>query len=353
MNTVDVIVPAHDPSRPVDRPVGSVLENADVVVTVVAHNCGAEPISARLQALADDPRVRVIELNDGIRSPAGPMNHGIANTDNPWLAVLGSDDSLAPGALDSWRAQAQRHDAEVVLAQRSFDGVFRESMRRRPLRRHRLDVVADGVFYATAPLGLLSRAAVKRSGARMTEGLPTGEDLGFSLALYANARGIEYGGRDAAYQVHSDQAERATTTARPLAALIAAPALAAESGVIEAMAPRLATAAAVAVLRVHVLAQLKPEVVKAAENSELQTLAECVQRLGGPGLARFGALSMREHRLTGAAASGDRLRILGVLTEPVSRRATWLTANPTRLLAPEAPLNWLISRTITARVSRR
>lgn len=350
MSTVDVIVPAHDPARPVDRPVRSVLDNADVQVTVVAHNCGAEAVIASLGALATDERVRVIELNDGIHSPAGPMNHGIRHTTNPWLTVIGSDDSLAPGALDSWRAQADRYRAEVVLAQRSFDGEVRESMRRRPFRRHRLDVVADGVFYATAPLGLLSRAAVQRSGAEMTEGLPTGEDLGFSLALYASARGIEYGTREAAYNVHSDQQDRATTTPRPLRELIASPAQAADSSHFRTMDERLKTAAAIAVIRVQVLAQLKPSVISKATEDELQLLAECVQALGGQQLERLGALSVREHALARAAGSGGRDAIRTALANPTSRRTTWLTANPAQLMSAEAPLRWLVSRTVMSKV---
>lgn len=350
MSLVDVIVPVHDPGRPVDRPVRSVLTNSDVQVTVVAHNCGAEPITARLGALAEDARVQVIELNDGIHSPAGPMNHGIRQTTNPWVSVIGSDDSLAPGAIDSWRAQASRHDAEVVLAQRSFDGVHRESLRRRPFRRHDLDIVADGVFYATAPLGLLSRAAIKRSGAQMTEGLPTGEDLGFSLALYANAHGVEYGSRDAEYNVHSDQEVRATTVARPLRELIASAALAAKSPQFLRMASRMQAAAAVAVARGHVLPKVTTDAIETAGDDELAVLAECLRDLGGEKLQRFAALSIREHRVVRAAVTGDRAAILAVLVTAASRSETWLTANPRWTLATASPLGWLISRTIMAKV---
>lgn len=353
MSPVDVIVPVHDPARPVDRPVRSVLANRDVQVTVVAHNCGAAPIEANLAEFAADPRVQVIGYNDGIGSPAGPMNHGVRQTRNQWVALIGSDDSLAPGALDAWRAQADQYQAEVVLAQRAFDGHFRESLRRRPFRRHRLDVVRDGVFYATAPLGLLSRAAINRAGAQMTEGLPTGEDLKFSLALHAQARGIEYGSRDAAYRVHSDQTDRATTTARPLRQLIASPADAASSAQFTELDARLKQAAAIAIVRVHVLAKLVPSVVEAAAEDELELLADCVHQLGGQRLERFGALSLREHELARAAGTGRREAIAAALASPVTRRSTWLTANPRQLLAAGSPLAWLSYRTIMARVPVR
>ncbi|MGI5951934.1 MAG: glycosyltransferase family 2 protein [Brooklawnia sp.] len=345
MSLIDVVVPAHDPDRPLTRAVGSALRNSEVRVSVVAHNCGSAAIAASLGELADDPRVRVLEFNDGIGSPAGPVNFGIQQATGPWISRLDSDDELFDGALDSWRAQATSYKAEIVLAQRVIDQKYHESLRRRAWRRHRLSLVGDGVFYATAPFGLMARAAIERSAAAMTVGLPTGEDLRFTLALYSQARGIELGARQAAYILHTDQAVRATTVARPLRELIGAAADAAASPQFTELQGSTKRAAATAITRVHVLARLSVAGVQQADDDELAMLAECIQNLGGTGLRRLGALSRHEFALCLAAAQGSRSDLIRECGQPIDRQDRWLTQQPSRLLGADAPLRWALSRT--------
>ncbi len=101
---VDVTIAVHSSTRPIARAVASVIDHtsAAVRVNVVAHNIDPEIIRENLGAYASDPRVRLLSLHDGIPSPAGPMNHGFANSTAPFISVIGSDDELAPGAIDSW-----------------------------------------------------------------------------------------------------------------------------------------------------------------------------------------------------------------------------------------------------------
>lgn len=115
---VDVVIAVHSAERPVARAAGSVLSGteAPVRVTVVAHNIDPEIIRGRLGELADHPQLRLIELADGIHSPAGPMNLGFERAEAPFVALLGSDDELAPGAIDSWLALQRETNAEAVLA---------------------------------------------------------------------------------------------------------------------------------------------------------------------------------------------------------------------------------------------
>ena len=85
---VDVVVAVHDPRRPVARAVASVLAQDDVHarVTVVCHNTDPAVIVEALGAVhaaGGDDRVRTLELYDGVPSPAGPFNLGLAGAEAP------------------------------------------------------------------------------------------------------------------------------------------------------------------------------------------------------------------------------------------------------------------------------
>lgn len=137
---VDVIIPVHSEMRPVRRAAASVLEHTEaaVRVTVIAHNIEKDIIVRNLGDVAADRRVRVLNLDDGIRSPAGPMNAGLDHVTAPFFAVLGSDDEFAPGAIDAWLGLQRATNASVVLA--AIDLV---SGRRDPFPRSAGDDGAD------------------------------------------------------------------------------------------------------------------------------------------------------------------------------------------------------------------
>ena len=91
------------------RAVASVLDGnaAHASVAVVCHNIAAEEIA---QALRPEHRARVwlLEHRDEHRSASGPFNAGIASSEAEFVAIMGSDDTLAPHAIDSWLALAER-----------------------------------------------------------------------------------------------------------------------------------------------------------------------------------------------------------------------------------------------------
>lgn len=216
---VDVTIAVHSQSRPIARAVASVVEHtaASVRVNVVAHNIDPQIIEANLGAYASDPRVRLLSLRDGIPSPAGPMNHGFAHSDAPFLSLMGSDDELAPGAIDSWLAMQRETQAEVVLAKiRLTDGRPDPYPPVRGGRRTtRLDGRKDRLAYRSAPLGLIDRA--RFGSLRLTEGLASGEDLTYSLTLWFTGRSIAYDLNGPAYVVHGDAEDRVTSAPRPVA----------------------------------------------------------------------------------------------------------------------------------------
>lgn len=215
---VDVIVPVHSATRPILRTVQSVLDHTDARcrVTVVAHNIDPQIIRSHLGEFAAHPDLRLLELSDGIPSPSGPMNLGLEVSTAPYFSLLGSDDELSPGAIDSWLAIARATDATTVLARIDREGAGADPLP--PTRRGRtrdLDAAKDRLCYRCAPLGLVSR---ERFGElRFTPELGSGEDLEFTAELWFRGAHIAYDRTGPSYYVHADQADRVTSAQRSVA----------------------------------------------------------------------------------------------------------------------------------------
>lgn len=209
---VEVTVAVHTASRPIARIVGSILNGtvAPVQVNVVAHNIDANRIRVNLGTLADDARVQILTLNDGISSPAGPMNYGISVSEAPFIAVAGSDDEFAPGAIDSWLALQAKTAADVVLARIQL--VSGRTDPYPPVRNGRrtsaLNARKDRLHYRSAPLGLINRSS--HGSLRFTEGLASGEDLAYTATLWFTSKNIAYDLAGPAYIGHDDASDRVT-----------------------------------------------------------------------------------------------------------------------------------------------
>lgn len=214
----DITIAVHSATRPIARAVSSVLDHTqtDVRVNVVAHNIDSEVIRANLGVYADDPRVRLLEFTDGIPSPAGPMNHGLDSSTGQFVGLLGSDDEFAPGAIDSWVRVLREWNADVVLAKiRLATGLVDPYPPVRWSARSRLlDPVKDRLSYRSAPLGLVRNE--RFGGLRLAEGLPSGEDLAYSLTLWFTADRIVYDLDGPAYVIHPDATDRVTYAPRPI-----------------------------------------------------------------------------------------------------------------------------------------
>lgn len=213
---VDVTVAVHSAERPIGRIVGSIVHgtSAPVRVNVVAHNIDRQIIERNLGTLAADARVRLLELRDGIASPAGPLNHGLAHSTAGFISVAGSDDEFATGAIDSWLALQKATSADVVLARILLaDGRTDPYPPVRNGRRMRnLDAFKDRLSYRSAPLGLIDRQ--RHGHLRFTEGLASGEDLAYTGALWFTSRSIAYDLTGPAYIIHDDATDRVTRAPR-------------------------------------------------------------------------------------------------------------------------------------------
>jgi hypothetical protein len=213
---VDVIIPVHNDQRPVERAVQSALQNSvDLRISIIAHNVAPERVVARLGALSEDPRVRVLPLADGVRSPANAFNHGLMKADAEYVSIIGSDDTLEPGALDAWVLLGEESGADAVIAPivRDGGGGVPTPRIRRGHERQLLDADRDRVFERTAPLGL---QRLSTAGAlRYAVGLPRGVDQEYGLSLWTRSQAV-FDPSTPAYCEHADQADRVTHAFGPL-----------------------------------------------------------------------------------------------------------------------------------------
>ena len=214
----EIVIAVHSGGRRVDRAVNSVLTGTDVPVrvTVVAHNIAVEELHPAVQPLLSDPRVNVLTLNDGIASPAQPMNYGLDHAIAPWVGVMGSDDELEPGAVDGWVRLGEQTGAAAVIAR--VRRVGERPVPAPPVRLFRarcLDPVKDRLAYRSAPLGLMS--TTKLGGLRFSPGLKVGSDIAFTARLWCSGDPIAFATRRAGYVVHDDADDRVTLAPKPLA----------------------------------------------------------------------------------------------------------------------------------------
>lgn len=358
---VDVVIAVHTAQRPIARAVSSALASpVQVRVTVVAHNVDPALIEDNLAGVAVPPgsSVRVLAFTDTTRSPAGPFNHGLDAAQAPYVAVMGSDDRLAPGAIASWLALARRDGAAAVVARlaaaRSDGSVAAvvPTPPTRPLRTTMLDGVRDRLSYRSAPLGLLDRAALERLGLRFTLGHEVGEDVAFVTRLWFSGAPIAFDRRGPAYLVQDDAGDRTTGVARPVAAELAFLVDLVDQDWFLALPLPARRAAAVKFLRIHVFGLLIHRTEEFWTPRERVELARVVGEIlhAAPGCERV--LSRADCAVLRAVVDPTsdvgQLLALAAARRRHGQPATLVTEDLSRMLAREAPLR-LMAASVLAR----
>ena len=349
---VDVIVAVHTAARPVQRAVASVLvgTKASVRVTVVCHNVHPPLISANLSDYADDPRVRLMNLQDGVPSPAGPFNAGLDAATAPFTSVLGSDDYLEPGAVDSWLALARKNDAAAIIPRVKFSsGASLRTPPVRPFRSNRLDGVKDRLAYRTAQLGLVSRT--KFPSLRFTTGLRSGEDIEYGLRLWFSGERISFDRKGPGYVITVDDADRTTVTPKSVSEDFAFLDRL-EEPFSASLTEAVREAIAVKILRTHVMDALSSRYLhgspSASEQSELGTI---VRRLHAFSSSAADILSIRDRRILDSvlaeAPDAVQMREDLRLRTDFRRYQNVCSASIGRVLHREAPLRFLAALAVT------
>ena len=216
---VDAVIPVHSDERPIARAVASLFDGnrTKTRAIVVAHNIDPERIRQALGSWADDARVMLTHVDDGMPSPSGPMNHGLDKATATFVTRLDSDDTLEPGALDRWVriANDSKNPADFVIGNQA--DLFGSSSAVPPVRigrRVRLQGAKDRLSYRAAFRGLLRRSVF--GDLRFPEGVVTGEDISFSNKVWFSNRSVSFAFGRPGYLLHDDQDQRITTSSRSI-----------------------------------------------------------------------------------------------------------------------------------------
>lgn len=354
MARVEVVIACHTPTRPVGRAVASVLDDngEHASVTVVCHGVPADEIAAVVQPQHRD-RVRLLEHDDGIRSAAGPFNAGMRAARGEFVSLLGSDDRLLPGAVDSWLRLADARpggqDVDCVISRLAIGADARPvpTPPVRPWLRHGqvADLVRDRLSYRSAPLGLVRTTTRQSLGAELVEGLPVGDDVPYVTRLWAETR-VVVDRSGPAYLVGEDATDRVTLEPRPVAQELALIDHLVGERWFLAYPEHARTAVATKMLRIHVFGAVlyrpDPAWWTAQERADL---ADVVRSVLAVAHTAADPLSLADHDLLDACLDPDvppqRLVALARARRRHGHPRTLLQRHPRLALHPEAPVPFM------------
>ncbi len=338
-----------------ERAVASVFDaglapgvNGGVRVTVVCHNIEPGLIRSKL-APAPEGALRFLSCQDGIPSPAGPFNMGVAAAEAEFVSIMGSDDYLEEGALAGWLAVAREHASDAVIApQRHANGAKVRTPPVRVGRSRALDPVLDRLSYRTAPLGLLRRSEIERLDLRFSEGRRSGEDQEFSAKLWFGGGRIDYARRAGSYVVGADAQDRVTSELRPVSGDLSFATDLAEERWFRSMPAAARQAVVTKLIRVHVFGTAHLRSGRGtwdpADRAGLAAVARTLQ-LAAPGCRDV--LSIADVRLLDCILDPDRpdaeLARLAAARRRFGRPETLLAKRWSAQFAPEAPLRFMLA----------
>ena len=352
---MDVVIAVHTPNRPIERTVASLMASGlsteaaspnRLRITVVCHNTAVEPIRARV-APEHRGRVRFVHYADGIKSPAGPFNHGISLATGTWVSIMGSDDSLEPGALSRWVQAAEKDRADVLIAPMAHaDGRAIRTPVVRRLRAAALDPIADRLTYRTAPLGLMRLSLVRALGLDFPTKYATGEDQSFSAKLWFSGASVSYGRGLPRYVVHDDAAVRVTATPRSVTEDLAFATDLVGSDWFAGLGSAQRAAIVTKLLRIHlfghIMLRADAGTWDSADAAEMAGAARTMM-FAAPRAAR--PLSLADRALLDAVIRQEpNSRVMKTLTtqrRTFTNPRTWLPRDLSQLLHPEAPLRFM------------
>jgi glycosyltransferase involved in cell wall biosynthesis len=342
--SVDVIIPVHTAERPIARAVASVLTGtvAAVRVNVVCHNIDAEAIAESLGSWAEDARVRLLSLHDGLSSPAGPINVGLDAATADFTALLDSDDTYEPGAVDAWLEVQTRDRADVVIPMFKYaDGSSTRTPPIRPFRSKNLDGVRDRLAYRTRQHGLVSRHRFPTL--RMTPGLRSGEDVIQGATIWYSSARISFARSLPAYRIHEDGGERTSVSVKPAAESLLFLDAVLDPSFTDGLTVGQRESFAIKLLKTHIMDVLAVALETNAI-SDLVQIADAIQRVCNLSPGVLDIMSRRDTAILNGVTAGANANALSdqlaIRTEYL-RIDNVLTSLPIRVLSSQAPLRFL------------
>lgn len=186
---VSVVIPAYNAARTIVQTVESVLGQTVPAAEIIIVDDGSTDATAKVVATISDPRVHLIERENG--GVAAARNTGIAAASGDWVALLDSDDIWLPRKLEHQLELMKR--ATGCMASQGSAYFVNDDLR--PLKLRRCVPVDDPLLTFlrfrnlpnAASSWIVKHELISRIGGFDTE-LAILEDWEFSLRLarYAN-----------------------------------------------------------------------------------------------------------------------------------------------------------------------
>lgn len=339
-----LVIACHDPSRPLERAVSSVFQDDGVSdrvgVIVVAHGIDASDLAARLEGVKG--HIQVLSHIDGIRSAAGPFNHGLKLVTADYCGVMGSDDFLEPGTMTRWLDHVDSERPDVAIAQIRLQG---ETIMPNPLvrlgRSRRLDAARDRLFYRTAPLGLIRTARMRELGLRMIEGLRVGEDFDFGIQLWALGGRIDFLTGCGCYVIGQDARERTTYAPLTMSERLEPINRLFQDGVIGKLNQQHRHALSVKLIRVSIIGIAEFLAEGDVSDEEVGELASLLRRLLSMSPRALRAFNRKDRRVIDgllSSATSARLRDDVLRSRGSGRFERWFTPDVIHSFARESTL---------------
>ena len=332
-----VVIPTHDPERPIRRAVDSVLADSRAGVIVVAHN-----VDESVLDIPDDPRVLVVALTGAEGRPGAAFDAGLAAASAPWVGIMGSDDWYEAGALQAMVRHGKEDNADGVLTPLAYQDGTR-GLIPRTFRNRNLKAAEDRLFYRTAPLGLYRREVLQSPEYAFGDEYPVGSDVAVSTRLWTSGLSISYYPRDPAYVVGADAKERTTLRPRPLAEHGAAWLGIWDEPWVQELSKKDRRALATKILRVHVFGavEARPTEDRWGE-SDFEWLADLTHRIVEVAPESLAPFRKSSAQVFDSLLARDLPATLRAMQEDraASLVSKIISSSPTALLSREAPLRW-------------
>ncbi|MCC6829537.1 MAG: glycosyltransferase [Novosphingobium sp.] len=194
---VSVLIPAFNEARVIEGSVRRVLASEQVHVEVIVIDDGSSDATSAIvtHAFADEPRVRLLTLENGGKARA--LNQGIALASGEIVIALDADTQFEPltiARLARWFADpalgAVAGNAKVgnrvnlVTRWQAVEYVTAQNLERRALAR------LDGIMVVPGAVGAWRRAALASVGGYPTDTLAEDQDL--TIAIQRRGWGVAY-----------------------------------------------------------------------------------------------------------------------------------------------------------------
>ena len=108
---ISVVIPLYNKEAIIKKSIESVLTQDYDDFEVIVVNDGSTDNSVEIVKAIHDPRITLIEQENG--GPSKARNTGVKNAKGEWILFLDADDELLPGAL--------KHFAELVKAHKNIE----------------------------------------------------------------------------------------------------------------------------------------------------------------------------------------------------------------------------------------